>query len=110
MTLAIALSGTSTVFANSANYPAYFEKSLVNICKAAKDNNLVKFKRAVKESGLNYRTIENGLVCNNLNVLDFAIENSAKNTALYLAQKTDISKRVVLAKLNKSDNKMTVGE
>lgn len=110
MTIAIVLGSTSTAFANSENYPAYLESSLENICKAAKDNNLVKFKRAVRKSGLDFRTIENGLVCNHLSVLDFAIENRAKSTALYLAKKAYINKREVLAKLNKSNGKMTVGE
>lgn len=110
ISLAIAVTGTSMANANESVYPAHLENDLVNICEATKKNNLVKFKRAVKASRLNYRVVEKGLVCNGVGVLKFAIENESKSTALFIARQANIDEQEVLARLNKSSGKMSLGE
>ena len=62
------------------------EDDLVNICEAIKDNNKLKLHMRMKRAGLSYREISDGLVCNGMNIVDFAKHNNADLTASILVK------------------------
>ncbi|KXI27030.1 hypothetical protein AX660_02630 [Paraglaciecola hydrolytica] len=75
------------------------EKQLVNICKALQSNSKMKLNRAVSKSGLNYRSISKGLVCNGMDPVTFALRNNAQKTAELFARKGNLDYQTLLAKL-----------
>ncbi|WP_414829999.1 DUF3718 domain-containing protein [Alteromonas sp. H39] len=95
---AIATGVLFTGAAQAAGYPAEKENDLVNICKAIKADNPMRLHLAVKRSGLNYRTLDEGLVCNGQNMMTFAATHSAGNSGKFLAARLHQSDRTLTAK------------
>ena len=84
--------------AQAADYPAEIENDLVNICKAIKADKPIRLHLAVKRSGLDYRTLDEGLVCNGQNMMTFAATHSAGNSGKFLAARLHDSDRTLTAK------------
>lgn len=96
---AVALVSLSVAgIAQAASYPASVENDLVRICKAIKEDNTLKLHRAVKQSGLNYRTLDEGLVCNGQDMRSFAITHNAMSASAFLVDKTTLSDDTLTAK------------
>lgn len=74
------------------------EKSLTNICKAVKSNKKLRMYQAIKAARLDYKTVQEGLVCNGHNVLDFALLHGAEKNAIKLAKKAGVDIDAMLAK------------
>jgi hypothetical protein len=75
------------------------ESNLVKICEAIKSDSALKLHTAIRDSGLRTKQISNGLVCNGHDPVSFAMVNDAKNTAKYLAKKSNDNYENLLAKL-----------
>lgn len=91
--LAAVILSTLLVAGNSAQAGTPFmnknlEKGLVNICKALKSDSKHKVRKAIKNSGLSKGGVMNGLVCNDMDPLTFALSHNANESAKYLAGKS----------------------
>ena len=87
-----------TATAQAESYPAELENDLVKICKAIKADNPIRLHVAVQRSGLNYRTLDEGLVCNGQNMMTFAATHSAGNSGKFLAARLRNTDRTLTAK------------
>ncbi|MBU2893109.1 DUF3718 domain-containing protein [Colwellia sp. D2M02] len=63
---------------------SYMEKALINVCKAAKSNSVLKLKSTTKYYRLKTKTVALGLVCNGDDVITFAESYGANKTAATL--------------------------
>lgn len=98
-------------YANAGSfYGNMYEKELIKICKAAKENKLVKLKREVRNVGISYRRLQSKLKCNGVTLMDFAIDNNAQDTALYIARHVRIDANVVLAKLDSAEKERNTSD
>ena len=88
---------TSAASANTHIAPS-LEQDLVKICKALKSNSKLKLHNVIKKSGLKYKNIANGLVCNGHDALQFAVINGANKTAGLLARKANVDLDSYVAK------------
>jgi hypothetical protein len=88
-----ALMGLSvTLFAGTASakgYPLAIEDKLIAVCKAVKSDSRLALVRAVKRTGLSYRTLNKGLVCNGQDMLTFALTHNASATSQLIARRTN---------------------
>ena len=75
------------------------EGNLVNVCNAIKSDSLIKVKVAVRKSGISIRKIADGLVCNGLDPVNFALANDAEKTAEYMATRSKVKHQKLIAKL-----------
>ncbi|GBL05030.1 DUF3718 domain-containing protein [Glaciecola sp. KUL10] len=64
------------------------EKRLVAVCTAIKSGNKLSLKRAIKRAHLNERAIIEGLKCNGMDPITFAMSNGAPKNADYLAKRS----------------------
>jgi hypothetical protein len=62
----------------------YLEKSLINVCKAAKSNNLLKLIKTTKYYNLKTKKVALKLMCNGEDVISFAERHGADKTAAKL--------------------------
>jgi len=84
-TLSMALLTSTSAFAASHFVKPSTEKNLVKICQAIQSDSHVKYNRALKRAGLRNRDVANGVVCNGLSAIDFAVVNGSDRTARTLA-------------------------
>lgn len=82
--LTSALFVTTTVSANSMT--PHIENALIDVCKAAKSNNTIRFTNTVKEYRLKTKTVALKVVCNGENISDFAATHGAYKTSDKLNQ------------------------
>lgn len=75
------------------------EARLVKICEAIKSDSKIKLYIAIKNSGINAKSISEGLVCNGYDPVSFAIVSNAQNTAKFMARKSGVDYEALLAKL-----------
>ena len=75
------------------------EKELITICKALKSNNKSKLHRVISNSPWSYKNIAEGLVCNGMDPVTFALHNDAQKTAQFFAYKSKLDYQTLLAKL-----------
>jgi hypothetical protein len=83
----------------ASNMDSVTEGNLVKICNAIKNDSLIKVKVAVQESGISMREIADGLVCNGVDPVSFALANDAEKTAKYMANKSSVNQQEFVAKL-----------
>ncbi|AAZ28277.1 MULTISPECIES: DUF3718 domain-containing protein [Colwellia] len=62
----------------------YMEKALIDVCKAAKSNSVIKFKGTTKYYRLKTKTVALKLMCNGEDVITFAESYGADKTAARL--------------------------
>ncbi|WP_198556614.1 DUF3718 domain-containing protein [Paraglaciecola sp. MB-3u-78] len=95
ITAGILLAGSA-----QANYiDPVTESKLVKVCEAIKSDRLIKVNVAVKNSGVSIKQIANGLVCNGLDPVSFALANDAQKTAKFMAKRSNVNGQEFLAKL-----------
>lgn len=84
----LALAASLPVLAISAPSQAtmtpYMEKALVDVCKAAKSNSILKLNSTTKSYHLKNKTIALKLMCNGEDVITFAESYGANKTAAKL--------------------------
>ena len=85
--------------AQAVNIDSVTEGNLVKICNAIKSDSLIKVKVAVQESGVSIREIADGLVCNGIDPVSFALANDAEKIAKYMSKKSNINHQGFVAKL-----------
>ncbi|QPG05073.1 DUF3718 domain-containing protein [Salinimonas marina] len=73
-----------------AAYPAHMEGDLIKICTAIRDNRIGRLQMAVRHSGLSYRQLQKGLVCNGDDMLTFAAKHKAAATGQLLTRRLGI--------------------
>lgn len=59
----------------------YMETALIDVCKAAKSNNTIRFHNTVDGYRLKTKTVALKVVCNGENISEFAANNGANKTA-----------------------------
>ncbi|NQY49083.1 MAG: DUF3718 domain-containing protein [Colwellia sp.] len=64
----------------------YLENALINVCKAAKSNSILKLNSTTKGYRLKNKTVALKLVCNGQDVISFAESYGADKTAARLQQ------------------------
>lgn len=62
----------------------YLENALINVCKAAKSNSILKLNSTTKGYRLKHKTVALKLVCNGQDVISFAESYGANKTAARL--------------------------
>ena len=85
--------------AQASNMNSVTEGNLVKVCNAIKSDSLIKVKVAVQESGVSIREIADGLVCNGIDPVSFALANDAEKIAKYMSKKSNINHQGFVAKL-----------
>ncbi|TLU61795.1 DUF3718 domain-containing protein [Thalassotalea litorea] len=70
-------------------YSSYMETALVDTCKAAMSDSTYKLRQTLGEYNLKAKTVALGLVCNGEDVITFATNRGANNTADYMNEKLD---------------------
>ena len=63
------------------------EDALVQVCESIQENNTLKLRHLMKQHGLNFRAIENGLKCNGQTPIEFAVEHGANEVADKIASR-----------------------
>ncbi len=77
--LTSALAISASVSANPMS--PHMENALIDVCKAAKSNNVIRFKNTVTENRLKTKTVALKVVCNGENISDFAATHGAYKTS-----------------------------
>ncbi|MEW9799325.1 DUF3718 domain-containing protein [Alteromonas sp. CYL-A6] len=78
----------AAVPAMANTYPVQIENDLVAVCDAIKDNSLQSLRKAVKQSRLSFRDLNEGLVCNGDDMLSFATRHNATFAADLIVRRT----------------------
>ena len=74
------------------------EYKLVAVCKAIKEDNRIALYRAVRDSGVSYQRLADGLVCNGMDMYTFAQQHGAQSTGDLIARRTNLEERTMTAK------------
>lgn len=75
---------TSALLSNAVradNMSSYMKHALIDVCKSAKSNNIIRFNNMVDGYRLKTQTVALKVVCNGENIADFAANNGAYKTA-----------------------------
>ncbi|MCU7554836.1 DUF3718 domain-containing protein [Alteromonas sp. ASW11-19] len=83
--------------AQAKGYPPEMEDKLVRVCEAIKADSPIRLHVAVERSGLTYRMLQQGLVCNGQDMHTFALSNGAKKAGKFLITRTHSGKRTLTA-------------
>ncbi|TKB45667.1 DUF3718 domain-containing protein [Thalassotalea mangrovi] len=70
-------------------YSSYMETALIDTCRAALTDSTFKLRKTLDEYNLKAKTVALGLVCNGEDVITFAANRGATNTADYMNEKLD---------------------
>ncbi|NMP17414.1 MULTISPECIES: DUF3718 domain-containing protein [unclassified Thalassotalea] len=85
LTLALGSAALSTALlvapASANSMSSYMENALIDVCKAAKSNNTIRFSNTVDSYRLKTETVALKVVCNGENISDFAATHGAYKTA-----------------------------
>ncbi len=84
LALAAALPVLAISLPSQAAMTPYMENALIEVCKAAKSNSLLKLDSTTQEYHLKNKTIALKLMCNGEDVISFAESNGADKTAARL--------------------------
>ena len=95
LTTNIALAGT----AQAQYIDPVMENKLVRVCEAIQSNSKFKLRNAIKNSRVDVKRLNKGLVCNGYDPVTFAIVSNAENTGKYMASKSNVDYDALLAKL-----------
>jgi hypothetical protein len=95
VTVVILLGGSAKVKNTDKNT----EANLIKICQALKSDSKLKLHSAIKDSGIKFTEISEGLVCDGYEPVTFAIFNNAQNTAKFMARQSGADYEALSAKL-----------
>ncbi|NTS77985.1 DUF3718 domain-containing protein [Catenovulum sp. SM1970] len=77
------------------SYNSAQEQMLVNICKAAKSDEVRNLRQAQRASNLSYKQIAKGVVCNGEDVIEYAASHQAYKTAQYISDKAQLGSVII---------------
>lgn len=98
------IAATSATLLLSANLHAatpinkQLETKLVQVCEALRSDSKLALHRALKSNRLSYKAIAEGLRCNGVDAVTFALQHDASNTADLVARRANIDISDMLAK------------
>lgn len=95
-TVLATLGGISS--AQAVSLPGPLEDKLVAVCQAIKDDSRIALHKAVKNSGVSYRRLARGLVCDGMDMYTFALQHGAENTGAVIARRTNLADESLTAK------------
>ena len=97
----VALTSATLFAATNANaaMDPYLESALIDVCKSAQSNNVLRMRNTIKGYHLKEQTVALNLVCNGENVVSFAENSGANKTANHLESRLGKSEIVDLAQL-----------
>jgi hypothetical protein len=75
---------TSGVSAESRVLDPYIESALIDVCKSALSNNVLRMNRTIKGYHLKTKTVAMKVMCNGENISNFAYTNGADRTGAKL--------------------------
>lgn len=75
-------------FSTQAAMPLHMENTLIAVCKAGANNNVVKFNSTMKEYRINKQRVFPRLVCNDQSFHQFALSRGSERTAKKIAPYT----------------------
>ncbi len=84
LALAASLPVLAMSLPSQAAMSPYMEKALIDVCKAAKSNSLIKLNGTTKSYRLKTKTVALKLMCNGEDVISFAQSYGADKTAAKL--------------------------
>ncbi|WP_296052963.1 DUF3718 domain-containing protein [uncultured Alteromonas sp.] len=84
--------------AQAGNLPEAMEDKLVAVCQAIKDDSRIELHKAVRDSGVSYRRLARGLVCDGMDMYTFAMQHGADNTGAVIAKRTNLEEPSLTAK------------
>ncbi|OFI34264.1 hypothetical protein BFC17_20410 [Alteromonas lipolytica] len=94
--LLVAAGSVSSV--QAAALDSHVESKLIAVCKAIKADSRIDLQRAVKDSGISYHRLADGLVCNGMDMYTFAMQHEAQSTGAIIARRTDLDERSLTAR------------
>ncbi|TDF35574.1 DUF3718 domain-containing protein [Alteromonadaceae bacterium M269] len=80
------------------NYTNTEERMYLRLCEAVISNNKLKLHQALKRSGVSYKQMQEGLVCNGQDPITFAMLSGSEKTAHMIAARTKLDVDTILAK------------
>jgi hypothetical protein len=93
--VSVSLLNVGQVYAMDKN----MEKKLVKVCEALKSDSRIRLQQAISNVSAGYKQIAEGLVCNGMDPITFALSNGAEKTAKLLANRSNKDYNEMLAKL-----------
>jgi len=84
LALAASLPVLAVSLPSQAAMSPYMETALIDVCKAAKSNSIIKLNSTTKGYHLDNKTVALKLMCNGQDVISFAESNGATKTAAKL--------------------------
>lgn len=84
LVLAASLPVLALSLPSQAAISPYMEKALIDVCKAAKSNSLIKLNKTTEGYHLKNKTVALKLMCNGADVISFAESYGADKTAAKL--------------------------
>ncbi|KGJ90688.1 DUF3718 domain-containing protein [Colwellia psychrerythraea] len=102
LALAAALPVLAISLPSQAAISPYMEKALIDVCKAAKSNSLIKLNNTTQGYNLKNKTVALKLMCNGEDVISFAESYGADKTAARLQKslgKVSITDVVAISKV-----------
>ncbi|WP_068545460.1 DUF3718 domain-containing protein [Thalassotalea crassostreae] len=86
ITTTLLIAGASlTTTANAAPMNSHMEQVLIETCKAAASDSTLRLKKTIKANRLDTDTVALGVVCNGEDIIAFAQNNGAYNTAQHMS-------------------------
>ncbi|WP_440874587.1 DUF3718 domain-containing protein [Thalassotalea sp. PLHSN55] len=83
ITSALCLAGTS--FTSSA-MDEYVESALINVCKSAMSNSVIRYNKTIKGYRLKNKTVALKVMCNGDDIITFAEKHNADKTAARMSK------------------------
>jgi hypothetical protein len=101
--LATAVPALAFSLTSQATTTSYMDTALVEVCKAAQSNQVLKLKSALKAYHLKDKTVALKVMCNGDAIIDFAEKNGATKTAAKLQKsigEVSITDVAIIEKIN----------
>lgn len=75
------------------------EESLIRICEAMQSDKPERLRAVMKDTRVSYKQVNEDLLCNGQNAIDFALLHNADKTAKFVASKTNQDMSKLVAKI-----------
>ena len=81
----VTLGFSSISVAENTYMPSYVEQGLIQICKSAANDKMLKMNKSIKDLKLKHKTVALKVVCNGRDIISFAEHYGAQKTASRLS-------------------------
>lgn len=103
LAFAVALPLLAISLPSQAAMTPYIETALIDVCKAAKTNQVHRFNKTMKSYNLKDKTVALKVMCNGSDIISYAERNGATETAAKLQESignVQITDMAALSKIN----------